>query len=74
MVCLQSLQEDATAAAQRERFDSAKYLVKMEPEDAEIMQVDADLQNANESDSEEAWRAMAEGRWRWETRGAISAR
>eukprot|EP00969_Alexandrium_andersonii_P111330 4915695-Alexandrium_andersonii.AAC.1 len=46
----------------------------MEPEESEIRQVDSDLQNANDADSEEAWRAMAEGRWRWETRGAISAR
>eukprot|EP00969_Alexandrium_andersonii_P033170 1448128-Alexandrium_andersonii.AAC.1 len=74
MVCLQSLQGDAAAAAQREHFDSVKYLLKMEPEDAEIVQVDSDLQNANDSDSEEAWRTMAEGRWRWETRGAILSR
>eukprot|EP00969_Alexandrium_andersonii_P172535 7626989-Alexandrium_andersonii.AAC.1 len=36
--------------------------------------MDADLQSAFDADSEEAWKAMAEGRLRWGTRGAISAR
>eukprot|EP00969_Alexandrium_andersonii_P028927 1262725-Alexandrium_andersonii.AAC.1 len=63
MVCLQSLQDDATSAAQRVHFDDLKYLLKMEPEDAEIRQMDSDLQNSNDADSEEAWRTVAEGRW-----------
>eukprot|EP00969_Alexandrium_andersonii_P128427 5675034-Alexandrium_andersonii.AAC.1 len=41
----------------------------MEPEDSEIRQTDSDLQNASDADSEAAWGAMAEGRWRWGTRG-----
>eukprot|EP00969_Alexandrium_andersonii_P001239 55534-Alexandrium_andersonii.AAC.1 len=46
----------------------------MDPEDGEAKQMNADLQSAFDADSEEAWKTMAEGRLRWGTRGAITAR
>eukprot|EP00969_Alexandrium_andersonii_P197759 8736142-Alexandrium_andersonii.AAC.1 len=63
MVCLQTLQTELTATAQREHYDSLKHFRKPEPEDRAVRQLDADPQDANEPDSEEAWRTMAEARW-----------
>eukprot|EP00969_Alexandrium_andersonii_P240326 10609120-Alexandrium_andersonii.AAC.1 len=74
MVCLQTLQEDLLGAAQRECYDSLKRFLKPEASDAEARQMDLDLQEAKGADSEEAWRTMAEARWRWEVKGAIAAR
>eukprot|EP00969_Alexandrium_andersonii_P020381 890610-Alexandrium_andersonii.AAC.1 len=36
--------------------------------------MDLDPQEASDADSEEAWRTMAEARWRWEVKVAIAAR
>eukprot|EP00969_Alexandrium_andersonii_P001144 51860-Alexandrium_andersonii.AAC.1 len=74
MVCLQTLRDDVAATAQREYYDCLKHFLRPEAEDAEAKRVDSDLQDASEPDSEEAWRTMAEARWRWEIRGAIAAR
>eukprot|EP00969_Alexandrium_andersonii_P030928 1350440-Alexandrium_andersonii.AAC.1 len=75
MVCLQSLQDDIMGAAQAEsRQGDLLHLLKMDPADDETKRKDTDLREDLEKDSEAAWRALAEGRLRWEAHGAITAR
>eukprot|EP00969_Alexandrium_andersonii_P093883 4147480-Alexandrium_andersonii.AAC.1 len=62
VVCLQTLQHDLAGVDEQTRFEHLVHYLKPEAPDAAARQADADLQA--DSDAAEAWRALAEARWR----------